>query len=1014
MIQKILRQGAAFGTALFAAATIGTVSAHAECTLEMAGTVPVTTTQVASHGTLAVIAAGGRTLTLVDLSGLAPVAGQTIATNRNVAGLLSVDVPLLVSDGSGGEVATPTSLLFAVESEGGAGAVEIYLTVDPANPSFVGSADLSSPGTSAVLRVVGTGTSAEAFLMVAGRQGSAGTIDVFKLDPHTAVPTKVATHTTAGAPVSLSINGSTVVAALGSAGIEVVDVSQPATPARMAVLAIPGGALEVSTGGSAGMFFVAAGTTGFHVVDASTNSAPVIAKTEAPGAGASQVLSVSARGNTLALGLGSAGFSLWDVTIPTLPTRIAGSDTPGTGEKVLYAGSVVGSSLVLVADGASGLQTWDVSYCLCSRRNGATPDRTIRLTTAYAARTWLAWGIDGASKFVVTSLNPESVNSALVRKGSIDLGFVPAALASTTGSPYAYVVGSTDAGQGKLAVVDASNPNAPTIASTQNVDFRPNAAVLMGGDLFLGGASGAGTSPDGIVRAYEIVSATAPVAKGQLVIANSGTSAAVVDLGSSDPVLVAGTATAGLVVVDPSNIDAPARIATYTPAGRVHSASAYQSVVYLSVDGVGIEMIDLSTPTAPAKVSTLAMNPAPARVSAFYGRVGASLAGAGFALYDTFDPSHTGLIESIDTEGSTRDLALVAVGPGTTFLLAADQDGGLLSYNFSSCIATVQAPVAAFTVTPETPIAGQAAQFTDNSRNTPTAWHWDFGDGTTSSERNPQHVFTAAGLRQVVLQASSIAGSSTTSRWIFVDGATGNPATGYENVWYVPASARAAGANNTQWGTDLAVLNRTGATARLFLSFLAAGRNNSSAVPTSMVTVPPGASVDLTNVVETRFGKTSAAGGIQVASDVSSLLITSRTFNSGGGNGTFGQAIPGESPEDGLLLGQTGLLIQLSGSTDPASGFRTNVGFLNGSASTVKVEVTLRGGDGAALGAAKEYTLQPFDYQQITDVFAKFGVGTVSNARAEVRVKEGPGPVFAYASVVDNKSGDPVYQPATR
>lgn len=47
-------------------------------------------------------------------------------------------------------------------------------------------------------------------------------------------------------------------------------------------------------------------------------------------------------------------------------------------------------------------------------------------------------------------------------------------------------------------------------------------------------------------------------------------------------------------------------------------------------------------------------------------------------------------------------------------------------------------------------------QFTDNSQSTSqvTQWHWDFGDGQTADEQNPEHTYTQAGSYQVRLTVS--------------------------------------------------------------------------------------------------------------------------------------------------------------------------------------------------------------------------------------------------------------------
>lgn len=57
-------------------------------------------------------------------------------------------------------------------------------------------------------------------------------------------------------------------------------------------------------------------------------------------------------------------------------------------------------------------------------------------------------------------------------------------------------------------------------------------------------------------------------------------------------------------------------------------------------------------------------------------------------------------------------------------------------------------PVADFEFAPAQPTAGQTVQFADRSRDPDgqvKSWSWDFGDGTTSTEQNPSHVYRTAG-----------------------------------------------------------------------------------------------------------------------------------------------------------------------------------------------------------------------------------------------------------------------------
>lgn len=81
---------------------------------------------------------------------------------------------------------------------------------------------------------------------------------------------------------------------------------------------------------------------------------------------------------------------------------------------------------------------------------------------------------------------------------------------------------------------------------------------------------------------------------------------------------------------------------------------------------------------------------------------------------------------------------------------------------------TIASPVASFAFTPRTPKTGELVQFTDTSTGPPTAWSWDFHDGTTSNRQNPFRTYSAAGTYQVSLTASNSAGSSTTTGSITV------------------------------------------------------------------------------------------------------------------------------------------------------------------------------------------------------------------------------------------------------
>lgn len=99
--------------------------------------------------------------------------------------------------------------------------------------------------------------------------------------------------------------------------------------------------------------------------------------------------------------------------------------------------------------------------------------------------------------------------------------------------------------------------------------------------------------------------------------------------------------------------------------------------------------------------------------------------------------------------------------------------GGNLDFVFSDFTINptsdpVFTPVANFTANTTSGTAPLTVQFSDTSTNTPTSWLWNFGDGTSSTSRNPSHQYTAAGSYTVALTATNAAGSDTETKTAYV------------------------------------------------------------------------------------------------------------------------------------------------------------------------------------------------------------------------------------------------------
>ena len=64
-------------------------------------------------------------------------------------------------------------------------------------------------------------------------------------------------------------------------------------------------------------------------------------------------------------------------------------------------------------------------------------------------------------------------------------------------------------------------------------------------------------------------------------------------------------------------------------------------------------------------------------------------------------------------------------------------------------------PTADFSGQPREGKVPLTVTFLDLSKNNPKQWYWNFGDNTTSEERNPVHIYNAEGTYTVALTVSN-------------------------------------------------------------------------------------------------------------------------------------------------------------------------------------------------------------------------------------------------------------------
>jgi hypothetical protein len=82
---------------------------------------------------------------------------------------------------------------------------------------------------------------------------------------------------------------------------------------------------------------------------------------------------------------------------------------------------------------------------------------------------------------------------------------------------------------------------------------------------------------------------------------------------------------------------------------------------------------------------------------------------------------------------------------------------------------SLSSPLADFSAEPASGAAPLTVSFTDNSLNNPTAWSWDFGDGSISIQKNPEHTYESVGYFSVSLTATGPGGAATMTKSDYIN-----------------------------------------------------------------------------------------------------------------------------------------------------------------------------------------------------------------------------------------------------
>ena len=107
-------------------------------------------------------------------------------------------------------------------------------------------------------------------------------------------------------------------------------------------------------------------------------------------------------------------------------------------------------------------------------------------------------------------------------------------------------------------------------------------------------------------------------------------------------------------------------------------------------------------------------------------------------------------------------------GVYTVILIVENNYGATFTSKIACVIAKLSTPIADFSAESTAGSAPLQVRFSDRSLNQPGSWFWQFGDGTSSTEQNPVHLYTIPGTFTVSLMVRNSGGAMTVTKTSFI------------------------------------------------------------------------------------------------------------------------------------------------------------------------------------------------------------------------------------------------------
>ncbi len=233
----------------------------------------------------------------------------------------------------------------------------------------------------------------------------------------------------------------------------------------------------------------------------------------------------------------------------------------------------------------------------------------------------------------------------------------------------------------------------------------------------------------------------------------------------------------------------------------------------------------------------------------------------------------------------------------------------------------------------------------------------------------------------------------------FMGGLLASPASAFtidSDRIVVPVVVHLPGFNGTQWRSDIWVQNTSSQVFSVTLTYYPTGGGTLTA--TAYLEAYRG--VYLHDIVLETFGLDDSKGMLIVSADVAALEVRARIYNTGNASGEFGQAVPG------LPLERLSWQGFLSGVTT-AEGTRLSLGIANPTDDPSTVSVVVHDAATHEHLASESIELAPHQLVQLDKLADLWDLPARDIVSIDINSSQGP--IYTYASVVRNDTGDATF-----